>query len=95
MNTRNKPRIDYKVLASTGKKVEKEIDIENLNQLVSTWSLSETMSTDDKLKELIINVSIVNEEIDDFMEENDMDEVSMCITDINEIIDKIEKLRSS
>ena len=90
MNTRNKPRIDYKVLASTGKKVEKEIDIENLNQLVSTWSLSETMSTDDKLKELIINV-----EIDDFIEENGMDEVSMCITDINEIIDKIEKLRSS
>ena len=94
-------RIDYKVFGSTGKKVEKDknTDIENLSHLVDNLVLNDlegNMATEKEvLKELIVDEATTSDEITDFMDENEKEEIPHFIDDINSVISKIEKLRST
>ena len=94
-------RIDYKVFGSTGKKVEKDknTDIENLSHLVDNLVLNDlegSMATEKEvLKELIVDEATTSDEITDFMDENEKEEIPHFIDDINSVISKIEKLRST
>ena len=91
-------RIDYKELATTGKRVVKEstasenvTDIDNFNNILDNILLEDTMS--EKRKELHIEGQALSIEISDFIEENYMFQF-YSDDDINRKMQRIEHLRS-
>ena len=81
--------IDYKVFADTGKKVFK---INTADQL--------TISGEDKVEDiemadqLIADEAAILEDIKDFLEENQLQNIAKSKDDLNEVLQKAEQLRS-
>ena len=90
---RNKQRLDYKKLASTGEKVIKVDDqIDNLENLLSNWSLSdmaEEKPIPQEASTLLVDEQLIAGEIEDFIDLYDVKDACGCITDMNEALAKI------
>lgn len=100
---RRSKRLDYKVLDTTGKKVEKlQIRNENLEKGLSDLSGRVSISTmDEKVREMTERLKIelqvsqqtIGEDIDDFLDENPIEQASSEELEIS--ISNIEKLRTT
>ena len=107
---RNKQRIDYKKLSETGEKVPVEDqnqeaeEVAELSRLLRSVSISEEDLSSQEIQEnnmekqkidsLKINESTVAEDVDDFTDENEINQ-SSNLEEIDAMVNKMEQLRSS
>ena len=96
-------RLNYKLLATTGEKViveencevaEKEVD--DLSILIGNWSMNDTeeMPSTDGLNQIVIEESGLSDDIDDFLEENDLHD-TFEVVELEKLTLKVEQLRSA
>ena len=111
MNKRNTVRIDYKLLHSTGERAvisEPETSSNNtqteseslleLSEMFNNIVLKDDASEPEKaayVKQLGLNISILTDEIFDFIDENPINDDMNSIEDFDIIICKIEQLRTA
>ena len=88
-------KLDFKIFNSTGEKVYETNDQEencNLSNLFENLTINEIMPDDNNA--IIMEESIISDEIDDHFNENQLDTLS-SVNDINECLKNIETLRQS
>ena len=106
-STRSIVRIDYQVLNSSEEKVEKldqsnqleesETAITELSDLLSNCSLYESKITDSNegiFNKLTIEESPIYDDMNDFLDENSIEDVQESFEDLDDIINKTEKFRA-
>ena len=106
-STRSIVRIDYQVLNSSGEKVEKldksnqleesETAITELSDLLTNCSLYESKMTDSKegiFNKLTIEESTIYDDMNDFIDENSIEDIQESFEDLDNIINKTEKFRT-
>ena len=100
-------RIDYKVLNSTGRKVEKvspdgtiEEEIEKVTDVLQDLSIERELKDLSNCElnkmdqQLITKYSVLNDEIQDFLDENPINLSLINVVDIDKCINNISKLRT-
>ena len=104
--TRRSKRLNYKQLNETGEKVEKEEvegdQIEEVSNLFRTISISEDLLSlnveenmnKQKADALVIDKATIGEGIDDYIDENNVENM-LSIQEVDEKIQQIEELRSA
>ena len=106
-STRSKVRIDYQILNSSGEKVEKldqsnqseesETGITELSNLLTNWSLHEPKMTDSKegmFNKLMIEESTIYDDMNDFIDENSIEDNQESLEDLDDIVSKTENFRT-
>lgn len=102
-----KPRIDYKILNSTGEKVYKKLEnsevesdessVKELSTLLTNLTFSDenmAVSNIDDIMKLKIEELTIVEDIEDFIDENNITEIRNSIEDIDEAVQKMEQFRT-
>ena len=89
--------LDYQALHKSGKKITKvqnlAAELEEAEKVVT-----ETIMTDSKdalIHQISLVISTLEDDIDDYIDENDPTDGSLSVQDIDGIIDKVGQLRSS
>ena len=106
-STRPKVRIDYQILNSSGEKVEKldqsnqpeesETVITELSNLLTNCSLHESKMADSKegiFNKLMIEESTIYDDMNDFIDENSIEDNHESLEDLDNIISKTENFRT-
>ena len=89
---RNQGRLDYEVLHKTGVRVIKDTD-EMLAEDSDSDRLEKVMNVSKEIF-LLIQEDALSDDIDDFLDENPVDDISDSIKDLEMAIEKAEMLRS-
>ena len=97
-STRDKPRINYKVLNTTGEKVYIDDPVmqssSDQQKIVSQMDDIKQNETELNLKMLHSKYVLLKEEIDDFMDENPTNQTLVSADDVEVCIEKVTQLRS-
>ena len=98
---RRSKRLDYKVLHNTGEKVEKlpvHAGEESTTEDTLLKSLENLTIYDSgsmaEFKQLIATEATLSDDVDDFIQENPIEDIGSCIDDYDAINKKAEELRT-
>ena len=83
-----KRRIDFKLYHNRGRKVDKSILFKSKDETIQNMA-------DDKVDQLNLRQESIDEDIVDFLDENQIKEISDNVSDIDSAITRVEELRSS
>ena len=86
-------RIDYKLYAKTGERVE--LDVSDIDNLFGNLTLNESMSNESEIKQLLVEESTLCDDINDFLDEYSPHELSKNMIELNLASEKMETLRSA
>ena len=81
--------LNYEILYSKGERIYKEIDNSNLD------NGGQIILSQDKLQTIKIQVLALTDDINDFIEENDVNNMDPCLIDVDNAIHRMEGFRST